>query len=162
LNDDLVFFNNAMTYLNRGQSWHQYFISVASTVSTRSKDPSTQVGAVIVKDKVIISTGFNGFARGENDSKIEFCSRDEKLKHTIHAEDNAIFNAARYGMKTMDTDIYITMHPCHKCTRGIIQAGIKRVFIRNIELPDRWKKDFEISKKMMQNTNISYEMVEID
>lgn len=153
LKDDNVVLNNALLYLNKGQSWNEYFMSVAAIVSTRSKDPSTQVGAVIVKDKVIIATGYNGLPRQAEDTRVGTCSRDEKLQWTIHAEDNAIFNAARFGQSTLGTDIYVTpLYPCHKCTRGIIQAGIKRIFVQQTVPSERWARDFEISKQMCKET----------
>ena len=104
--------------------WVQYFRELAHTVKLKSKDESTQIGAVIVgKDKEIVSTGYNSFPRGINDKKKERQERPEKYFWFEHAERNAIYNAARIGVSTKGTTMYLSCGvPCSDCARGIINA----------------------------------------
>src|SRR5271155_3653460 len=88
----------------RVDNWDEYFLYVASVASVKSKDPNCQVGAVIVsKDNIILSTGFNGLARGVYDDKTTLQDGNEKLKVICHAEANAILNAARVGARVEGT-----------------------------------------------------------
>ena len=114
--------------------WDQYFLHIALTVSIKSKD-STRVGAVIASpSNVLLSTGFNGLARGVYDDEKILDNRDEKLKVICHAEQNAIVNAARIGGHALDgATIFVTKFPCLACCNNIVQAGIKRIYTH-----DRW------------------------
>jgi dCMP deaminase len=109
-------------------------------VSIKSKDPKCPVGAVIVsEDNVILSTGFNGLARGVHDDEETLFDADEKLKVICHAENNAILNAARVGGRPLQgSTIYVTKFPCLACCNSIIQAGIKRIYTHDHEY---WKDD---------------------
>ena len=118
--------------------WHNRFLQMAQTVATWSKDPRTKVGAVIVdQHKLIISLGFNGFARGVADRVYD---RDEKLRRTIHAEENAILFAQR---DLSGCTIYVTHPPCGTCAAKIIQTGITRVvYLKpDDDMAQRWKDD---------------------
>jgi dCMP deaminase len=109
-------------------SWDEYFLTFAKTAAIRSKDPSTQVGAVIVNDrKHIVSTGYNGFAAGCPDTPQLWDVREEKYKRVIHAETNAIGAAADQGTSTRNCTIYVTHSPCEECAKVIVAAGIQRV-----------------------------------
>ena len=110
--------------------WVQYFRELAHTVKIKSKDTNTQIGAVIVgKDKEIVSTGYNSFPRGIDDKKDERQERPEKYYWFEHAERNAIYNAARIGVSTKGTTMYLSCGvPSSDCARGIINAGITRIF----------------------------------
>jgi len=140
-------------------SWHQYFMNMAILASSRSKDRSTKVGALIVRDRVIVSTGYNGFPRGINDDIEERHVRPLKYEYTSHAEENAILNAAKIGAKVTGSDIYTTLHPCTRCTRAIIQSQIETVYILETAIPDRWKEDFKISKEMLDEVGVKIEYV---
>lgn len=108
--------------------WNDYFLSIAEAVATKSKDPITKVGAVIVgPDRQIVSTGFNGFPR--NIEEVDWrWQRPIKYNFVVHAEMNAIYNAARHGIPLRGCHIFITgLAPCSKCAMGIIQAGIESV-----------------------------------
>lgn len=109
--------------------WHKRYLNIAKDVASWSKDPSSKVGAVIVGKKgQIISQGYNGYPRGFKDNA-EKVSREDKYKCTIHAEPNAIFNAALNGASTENTSIYVcNVAVCHECAKYIIQAGIKEVY----------------------------------
>lgn len=111
-------------------NWDIYFKNIAETVKQKSKDNSTQIGAVIVgKDNEIISTGYNSFPRGLDDEVKERQERPEKYNWFEHAERNAIYNAARIGVSVKDSTMYLTTGvPCIDCARGIINSGIKKVF----------------------------------
>lgn len=111
--------------------WDDYWMQIANAVSLRSTDPGgKRVGAVIVRENVLISTGYNGFARGVQHSELRGpqVSKLEKLRWMCHAEQNAIFNAARLGVSVAGAKIYTTKFPCLLCMNAIVQSGIQVVF----------------------------------
>jgi dCMP deaminase len=119
--------------------WDDYWINIAKAVSDRSSDPNCKVGAVIVKENVLVSTGYNGFARDVQhyDRRTMKKSGDpEKLRWMCHAEQNAIYNAARVGVSTNGATIYSTKFPCLLCTHAIVQAGIKEIFTPDFKTYD--------------------------
>lgn len=122
------------------KTWDEYFMYVALVVAIKSKDPKCPVGAVIVsEDNVVLSTGFNGFARGVYDDYETLSDADEKLKVICHAENNAIFNAARVGGRPLQgATIYVTKFPCLACCNAIIQSGIQRIYTHDEAF---WKDD---------------------
>lgn len=158
LDDNTV---RATRYLmaNAKLSWHDYFMNMAILASSRSKDRSTKVGALIVNDRVIVSTGYNGFPRGVNDDIEERHTRPLKYEYTSHAEENAILNAARIGAKVAGSDIYVTWNPCARCSRAIIQSQIKTVYILDTPIPDRWKMEFETSREMLNEAGVKIEFM---
>lgn len=135
---------------NKRPSWDEYFISIAELVSKRSTCLRRNVGAIIVKDKRILATGYNGAP-----SKIDHCSQTgcirEKLKipsgerhelcRGLHAEQNAFLQAALHGTSLKDSTIYSTTQPCIICAKMIINAGIKEVVIKG-DYPDKMAKEF--------------------
>jgi dCMP deaminase len=103
------------------------FAGVARAVAELSKDPSTKVGAVILDDeRRIRAVGFNGFPRGVSDD-VRLNDRDQKLPLMVHAEANAIANAAAVGTPLKGCSMVTTKYPCHECAKLIISAGIKLV-----------------------------------
>jgi len=112
-------------------NWIEYFRTIAHQVKLKSKDNNTQIGAVIVgRDNEILSTGYNSFPRGINDLRTERQERPEKYYWFEHAERNAIYNAARIGVSLKDSTMYLTCDMCcTDCTRGIINSGIKKVYL---------------------------------
>jgi len=111
-------------------SWDRYFLDLATLASTRSKDRSTKVGAVIVDPKRnVVSTGYNGFPAGIDDDVEARHERPAKYLYTCHAEENAILSAARRGVAVEGCTIYATHQPCSRCARGIVQVGIVRVVV---------------------------------
>jgi len=135
------------------------FVPIAEAVSTLSKDPSTKVGAVIIDDDSnILSTGFNGFPRGVNDNEIRYKNRDVKLKYVAHAEANAIAQAARVGAKLLGSSLIVTaLYPCSNCTKLIIQAGIKKIYVPTMNpwsTNIHWHEERVISKEMFNETGI--------
>ncbi len=110
------------------EDWDEYFLTVAESVARKSKDPRCQVGAIIAsKDNVILSTGFNGLARGVVDDDRVLGDADEKLRWICHAEMNAILNSARIGVSLNESKIYVNKFPCLSCCNAIVQAGIVRI-----------------------------------
>lgn len=108
--------------------WNQYFINLLPWIAKRSKDPDTQVGAIIVDtDNTILSTGYNSLPRGIRDVQ-ERCVRPEKYFWMEHAERNAIYAAT--GRSLIGSKIYSSLMPCMDCARGIVQVGIREcVFV---------------------------------
>lgn len=118
-------------------SWDEYFMSLAIKASERSKDPSTQVGALLVdNDRNVIMTGYNGFAPGAPDTPALWDEPLEKYPRVIHAELNAIARAAKVGRATGGAILYVNYFPCTECAKVIAAAGIKRVCYHT--LMERW------------------------
>ncbi|HMS90635.1 MAG TPA: dCMP deaminase family protein [Candidatus Absconditabacterales bacterium] len=112
-------------------SKNEWFLKLAETIAERSTCCRKKVGCIIVKDGLIVSTGFNGVARGESECPENGCSTESSEGcHTIHAEINAIINAARLGVSINGAEIFITLKPCSDCTRALINAGISKVFYK--------------------------------
>ena len=119
-------------------SWQQYFMTITRQVAERSTCTRAKVGAVIVRDKSIVATGYNGAPAGlphcTEVGCLVYTSRtpagdtEENCFRTIHAEINAIAQAARNGSSIQDADIYITHTPCIHCLKVLINTGIRRVF----------------------------------
>lgn len=126
--------------------WDEYFMSTARVVSSRSTCDRKFVGSVIVRDKTILSTGYNGSIR-----KLEHCSEaghmmeDNHCVATIHAEANAIIQAAKNGVCIDGATIYTTASPCWPCFKLIANAGIKRICYGEFY---RDKRIFDIAKKL--------------
>jgi dCMP deaminase len=111
-------------------SWDHYFLEICRTVSRRSKDPDTQLGAVIVGPaREIRSTGYNSLPRGIRDGVPERLERPTKYLWMEHAERNAIYNAARHGTPLESCTLYCELLPCMDCARAIVQAGIREVVV---------------------------------
>lgn len=107
--------------------WDTYFITLALLVAQRSIDPSTKHGAIAVdKDNTILAVGYNSPPRGCQDNLIPL-TRPEKYAFMVHAEEALICNAAKHGISLNGATLYITGHPCDRCFRGILNAGIKKV-----------------------------------
>jgi len=120
-------------------SWSEYFALLAKTVATRSTCLRRNVGAIIVKDRLILSSGYNGTPMGEAHCVV--CERERlrvkpgeryELCKSVHAEANAIIQAARHGISIDGADIYVTDEPCFMCRRMIVNAGIKNVYIKGV------------------------------
>ena len=118
-------------------SWSHYFMEIAKTVSSRSKDPMTQVGAVLVnKDNHIIGTGYNGFGPGYVETP-ELWERPTKYDHVIHAEANAILNTTQ---SCAHSKLYVTLFPCKECAKLIVGAKVKKVYYQD----DKYKSDITV------------------
>ena len=109
-------------------SWDEYFMAIAREVATRSTCSRKHVGAAIVRDKMILATGYNGSIRGLPHCDDEgHLMEDGHCVRTVHAEANAIVQAARHGVRIEGASIYVTASPCWGCFRLIANAGIARI-----------------------------------
>jgi len=119
---------------------HQYHMKVAALASEQVKVNGAKVGCVLVKDGRIISVGHNGNAPGANDAWIAKMPRDERLQFAIHAEENAILNAARHGTSIENSTAYVTGYPCPGCASKLLSSGISKIYYReDLEFEKRWK-----------------------
>ena len=148
---------------NKKPTWDEYFIKISHLVASRSSCSSRKVGAVIVKDKMVVSTGYNGTPRGIKNCDEGGCQRCEDRKTgnvksgerldeciCVHAEENALLQAAYNGVSVKDGSIYTSLCPCRYCTKHIINAGIKRVY---------YSKDYaldEISKGLFREAGVDF------
>lgn len=137
-------------------SWDSYFMGVALLSSKRSKDPNTQVGACIInQDKRIIGIGYNGFPRGCEDDLFPWESEgsftETKYPYVVHAEPNAILNATT---PLTGASIYVTLFPCHECSKLIIQSGIREI----VYLEEKYNgtESDVAAKKMLESAGIQY------
>src|SRR5882724_8761848 len=109
-------------------SWDEYFMSIAQVVATRSTCPRKYVGAVLVRNRTILSTGYNGSIRGmPHCSDVGHMMEDNHCVATIHAEANAIIQAARNGVMIEGASCYVTASPCWNCFKQLANAGITRI-----------------------------------
>ncbi len=141
-------------------SWDDWFIGLAEYVASRSKDPSTKCGAVIVRpDKTVASLGFNGFPRGISDDQSLLNERDMRLSRTIHAELNAILSAKE---PLVGYTLYVWPFPtCSNCALAIIQAGIVRVVapMASAELMERWGDSIKLANSLYFEAGVKYKWV---
>lgn len=141
--------------------WDRRFIELARHIAEWSKDPSTQVGCVVVgPDREIRSTGFNGFPRGIEDTAERLGNRDLKYPLICHAEENAIMHAARTGVSLKSCTAFVTWPPCTRCARSLVQAGVSEVvYPSGLDIPERWRDDFQMSMAMFGEAGISVRTV---
>ena len=135
----------------------EYFMEMAMLVSTRSTCIRRKVGAVIVKDKRVLSTGYNGSPKGTRHCEDLGCIREQlhvpsgtrhELCRGVHAEQNAIIQAAAMGHAIEGATLYCTTQPCSVCTKMIINAGIRRVVVKEA-YPD------ELAQRMLKESGIT-------
>jgi dCMP deaminase len=145
-------------------TWHQYFLTITRNVAERSTCTRAKVGAVIVRDKNILATGYNGAPAGLphclDVGCLVYTSRtpsgelEENCFRTIHAEINAIAQAAKNGASIRDADIYITHTPCIHCVKVLINTGIRRMF---------YERDYKRAtiEELLRGANIELECVRV-
>ncbi|MFV9875073.1 MAG: cytidine/deoxycytidylate deaminase family protein [Rickettsiales endosymbiont of Dermacentor nuttalli] len=140
-------------------NWDSYFMTMAYLIATKSKDPSSKVGAIIVgPDHEVRSTGYNGLPRGLKDTEERY-SKPLKYNLINHAEENAILNCSRVGISTKGCSLYVPWIPCSLCTKSIIQAGIVEVIYHeqwpgNFCKESDWAKSIELSNRMFEEAEI--------
>lgn len=137
-------------------SWDKYFMQIAELVASRSTCLRRNVGAVIVKDRRILTTGYNGAPRGLKHCEVTGCLREQmsipsgekqELCRGLHAEQNAIIQAAMHGISIQNSYLYCTDQPCITCAKMIINAGITRIYYKN-SYPDK------LAKKLLNDAGI--------
>jgi len=142
--------------------WDMRFLGLAAEISTWSKDPSKKIGAVAFSPKgQVLSQGYNGFPRGIADTDERYTDRNLKYKYVVHAEMNVIYNAVYNGTSLDGATLYVFGLPaCSECAKGIIQTGIKRVVMSNIDGGmDRWKESWEATQEMFAEAGIEWEII---
>lgn len=143
--------------------WDHYFQRLARDVAAKSKDPSTQCGAVIADPKQrLVSVGYNGFARGVVDSPERYADRSTKLRMVIHAETNALLFAQR---DLEGCTLYTwPFQPCAQCAALVIQAGIVRVVAPppSADILGRWALDIDLAQQMFREAGVLLDLMEVD
>jgi len=143
-------------------SWQQYFMELTHVVAKRSTCLRRKVGALIVKEKRVLATGYNGAPSGLAHCKETGCLREEKnvpsgerheLCRGLHAEQNAIIQAALHGSSIKDATLYCTHQPCILCTKMIINAGIKKIVFKGA-YPD------QLAQEMLTEAEIELEQID--
>ncbi len=135
-------------------SWNEYFMTIAELVSKRSTCLRRQVGCILVKDKRILSTGYNGAPSGIPHCEEVGCLREDippgerhELCRGLHAEQNAIIQAATFGVNITGSTLYSTHQPCSVCAKMLVNAGIKKIIIKE-GYPDK------LAKEILHSANI--------
>lgn len=137
-------------------SWDECFMRMAHLIARRSKDPSTNAGAVIANQKnVVVGLGYNGWPRGTDDNAFPWERTgdldDTKYAYVVHAEENAVYNA---NAKTEGCKLYATLFPCNECSKTIIQNGITEVIYESDKYHDEpaWKA----SRRLLDTAGVKY------
>lgn len=143
-----------------GKAWGDRYINLAKEISTWSKDPSTQVGAVVIGNNgEVLSQGYNGFPRGIKDTAARLKDRERKYKLVVHAEMNAIYNAGLNGVSLKGSTIYVYGCPiCNECAKGIVQVGIDKVIAvrpKGVDL-ERWDESIKDAKALFKEAEVEY------
>ncbi len=150
--------------MNNRPCWDSYFMNIAAIVASRSTCLRRKVGALIVKDRRILTTGYNGTPSGITHCEEVGCLRDKlkvpsgqrhELCRGLHAEQNALLQAALYGISLKDAILYCTNQPCVICAKMLINAGIKEIVINN-GYPDK------LAEEMLKEANIKVRIVSCD
>lgn len=139
--------------------WDRRFMELAKMVSTWSKDPSTKCGAVIVRDRRVLSMGYNGFPVGVEDLPSRYANRETKLQFVVHSEANAILSAGRHGVPLVGATLYVwPFLTCHECAKQIIQSGIREVVFAahgSLEVNNRWASAHGVAMEMYREANVT-------
>ena len=136
--------------------WDQRFLVLASHIAGWSKDPSTKVGAVAVRDRRILAQGFNGLPVGITDTNARLTDRDTRLSMTVHAEMNCVAFAAKSGVSLTGATMYVwPLMTCSQCAALLIQAGIAKVVIPDFVEPQRWQESFDLARSMFIEAGVA-------
>ena len=127
-------------------TWEEYFMNIAKQVASRSTCDRKHVGSVIVRDKTILSTGYNGSIRGvPHCDEVGHMMENGHCVATIHAEANAVLQAAKNGVMIDKSEVYITSSPCWPCFKMLANAGIKKIYYGEFYRDERI---FDVAKKL--------------
>lgn len=141
-------------------TWDQWYLELAAFIARRSRDPSTKVGAVIVRpDRTQASFGYNDFPRGVRHDAERYADREWKLPVIVHAETNALLNARE---SVTGYTLYCTWHPCARCAALIVQSGISCVAVADAPIPERWAADMAIAKTILDEGGVEVMTVEME
>jgi dCMP deaminase len=143
------------------QKWDRRFLDMAELVASWSKDPRTRVGCVAVKDRRVVSTGYNGFPSGVRDTEDRLTDPETKYKLVVHAEVNALYSAAKNGVSLEGATLYVHGLPCcHDCAKAIVQSGIASVHMEYGTMLDKWRESFEWSKLIFAEGGVQFRCTE--
>mgnify|MGYP001947964747 CR=1 FL=1 len=134
-------------------------MNLAKTWSQNSKDPSSKIGAVAVRDGNVLALGYNGFPKGLKDNDFRLNDRDTKYKLTVHAELNVVYNAAKNGVSLEGSTMFIYGLPmCSDCALAMIQAGVKHIVLDQESVVRRkdWVEKWDITKSILKEANIEW------
>lgn len=133
------------------------FIPVAEGLASQSKDPSTKVGALAMDDDYNVrSVGYNGFPRGVDDDAQLYAHRPTKYARTSHAEMNVVAQAARTGASINGCTLLLTeLYPCSTCTKLLIQSGVRRILAPDVQMSDKWEREWDVSRVLCQEAGVS-------
>ena len=135
---------------------------MAKQVSTWSKDPSRQIGAIAVDDRTVVAQGYNGFPRGIQDTDNRLQDRQVKYKFVVHAEMNVIYNATYNGVSFDGCSLYVWGLPvCSECAKGIIQTGITRVIMPIQEIPEHWVESWTLTQTLLNEAGVKWEFIDV-
>lgn len=148
-------------------SWTEWYMRGVYWIASKSKDPRTKIGAILVKNNRIISTGYNGFPQSVKEDIKDRWERPLKYLFVSHGERNAIYAAAKHGSPTEGCTIYTNALPCSDCMKAIIQSGITKVVIhkqfedhcKNVNRPE-WEKHAEVSMMMSKESGVDIEIAD--
>ena len=143
--------------------WDIRYLQLAENIASWSKDPSTQIGAIAVGTKgQVLAQGYNGFPRGVEDRVEYYENRETKYKYVVHAEMNVIYNATYNGVSLDGATLYVTGLPvCSDCAKGVIQVGIKRVVMKEQNIPSKWIESWKTTAGMFDQAKINWEFINV-
>lgn len=145
-------------------SWDEYFLGITQQVARRSTCLRRQVGAILVRNKRILSTGYNGAPKGIKHCEEAGCIRKElnvpsgerhELCRALHAEMNALLQAATFGVSTEGSTLYATIYPCSLCAKMAVNAGVKRIVTIG-DYPDK------LAKEILDEAGVTVDVVTLD
>ena len=150
-------------YIEQRPSWDTYYLTMAYVVAQRSIDPDTKCGCVIVsKDNRVLSTGYNGPIKGSIDSNIPL-TRPAKYPHLLHSEENALLAYGGSHQDIQSSTAYVTIRPCHRCLRMLLQKGITKIVYANV--PNARcvdEEDLAAQELMLRDRSIDMIVIPID
>jgi len=152
-----------MTNLATLEKWDRRYLALAQHIGQWSKDRSAKTGCVIADDnRIVRSTGYNGFVRGVDDNDEIRHTRPAKYDWSEHAERNAVFNAARIGVSVEHCTAYVNWFPCKDCARAVVQAGLIRlVGLEPNDDDPMWGEHFAFAKALFEETGVAVTLYSI-
>jgi dCMP deaminase len=137
-------------------SWDELFMRHVYLIASKSKDPRTKIGAILVKDGIIISEGYNGFARNVKDKPSRYRVKEQKYPFMVHGEANAVLNTCRHGVNTTGSICYTQGIPCNECAKTLIQAGVTEVIVHRQwpAMNQKWLASIKTTKIMFKEAKV--------
>lgn len=146
-----------MNQKEQKKEWDKRFLRLAREVSSYSKDPSSKIGAVLVRDRKVVSTGYNGFPSGiADDERLQ--KREVKYQLIVHAEMNAVLQA---GLDAKGSTLYLYGFqgaPCQNCVKHLIAAGVRRIVAAGVVPPVRWAVELWYAAETLKEAEVSLEI----